>query len=460
MRRRNKLSNKIFIFFSLFFLIALVIILANFTPGLKGSIDQELRIIFNQSERIISYSPKNTFLNIINSIKYINANRNKYEKLKLDISFKNLKILKDERKKALSLGKNISRKKVPIKITHEGKTFNASARLKGGLADHYGNNKQFSLMIKIKKNQSINGMKEFSITQHVSRQFPQNVVYSEMLSSIGIASPKFITYRINLNGDDWGIMLAEEQYSDAYFELRKKKYSPIFKLTNEDNSDILRTLFKELKSDEEKKLINFINYKHGKIENSIYNRNDFKHFYYSYVLSHLKDFKYDLLNDRIGAKELGDYIDMDKFSKIFILSIIAGEYHALAYRNIRFYANPFTKKFEPIPTDWGSFKVRKILNENQLKEEFNLLINCNREVCNRHDHILYEKILNNKKFQDYFKINLQDFNKVIDYGQMKLKYLCEFQNDCREKFDSKLIRENLNFLKKNINYYQFFSYRD
>ena len=43
-----------------------------------------------------------------------------------------------------------------------------------------------------------------------------------MLSSIGIASPKFITYRINLNGDDWGIMLAEEQYSDAYFELRKK----------------------------------------------------------------------------------------------------------------------------------------------------------------------------------------------------------------------------------------------
>ena len=96
----------------------------------------------------------------------------------------------------------------------------------------------------------------------------------------------------------------------------------------------------------------------------------------------------------------------------------------------------------------GSFKVRKILNENQLKEEFNLLINCNREVCNRHDHILYEKILNNKKFQDYFKINLQDFNKVIDYGQMKLKYLCEFQNDCREKFDPKLIRENLNFLKK------------
>ena len=33
-------------------------------------------------------------------------------------------------------------------------------------------------------------------------------------------------------------MLAEEQYSDAYFELRRKKYAPIIKFTNEDNSYI------------------------------------------------------------------------------------------------------------------------------------------------------------------------------------------------------------------------------
>ena len=37
---------------------------------------------------------------------------------------------------------------------------------------------------------------KFSITQHVSRQFPQNVVYSEMLSSIRMTTPKFITYKL------------------------------------------------------------------------------------------------------------------------------------------------------------------------------------------------------------------------------------------------------------------------
>ena len=44
-------------------------------------------------------------------------------------------------------GINESRKKVPINIVLIMKT-TSSARLKGVLTDHYGNNKQFSLMIK------------------------------------------------------------------------------------------------------------------------------------------------------------------------------------------------------------------------------------------------------------------------------------------------------------------------
>ena len=243
MRIRKKILNKFFIFISLFFLLCSIFLLANITPGLKGSIDQELRIILKQTDRIFSYNIQRTFSNFYSSIRYINKNNNKYEKLNIDISFKNIRILKKERKEALLLGKNLSRKKVPIQISFNGKKYKASARLKGGLSDHYGNNKQFSLMIKIRKGQSIDGMREFSLTQHFSRQFPQNIVYSDMLSSLGLATPKFITYKINLNGDDWGLMLAEEQYSDAYFELREKKYSPTVKFTNEDNSDIFRTLF-------------------------------------------------------------------------------------------------------------------------------------------------------------------------------------------------------------------------
>ena len=37
-----------------------------------------------------------------------------------------------------------------------------------------------------------------------------------------------------MNGDDWGLMLAEEHYSNFYYELRNKPYFPTVKFTNED----------------------------------------------------------------------------------------------------------------------------------------------------------------------------------------------------------------------------------
>ena len=50
-----------------------------------------------------------------------------------------------------------------------------------------------------------------------------------------------------------------------------------------------------------------------------------------------------------------------------ILAIITGDYHALGYRNIRFYYNNDTK--DPIPTDWG-LVLKEIVNEDQLERIF------------------------------------------------------------------------------------------
>ena len=114
-------------------------------------------------------------------------------------------------------------------------------------------------MIKLKNNKSINGMSEFALTQHYTRQYPNNIFYSEILSALGLSAPNFITYKINLNGDDWGLMLAEEQYSNKYFETRNKEYYPTIKLTNEDNSDLRRILYSKFGSELMKKHTNFLN---------------------------------------------------------------------------------------------------------------------------------------------------------------------------------------------------------
>ena len=72
MRVRNKLSNKLKILFSIIFLLINITILAYLTPGLKGSIEQELRIFFKQTDRVISSSVNQTFKNLYSSFRYIN----------------------------------------------------------------------------------------------------------------------------------------------------------------------------------------------------------------------------------------------------------------------------------------------------------------------------------------------------------------------------------------------------
>ena len=278
--------------------------------------------------------------------------------------------------------------------------------MKGVLTDHYGNNKQFSLMIKLKNGKSINGMREFSLTQHYSRQYPQNVIYSNLLAKLDIATPNFFTYKIDLNGDDWGLMLAEEQYSDAYFELRRKKYSPIIKFTNEDNSYIYRILLKNFKNPKDVNAIDYLNFKHGKIENSFYNRKDFKNFYFENSISYINDLKFNLLLNKVPSSEYHNIFDMDKFSKILILSIISGEYHPLGFRNMRFYFNPFNQNFEPIPTDWGELNIREIKDFDQLENELEDLINC-KTRCSRQDYPLYERIFKNDVFLEKFESNLK-----------------------------------------------------
>ena len=95
--RGNSLKKKTIILF-IISIIFFIIFLGNLTPGLKGSIDQELRIYFKQTDRIISYSIKETLRNILIGIKNKYSNEIKYEKLELNISFQNYEILKNEKK--------------------------------------------------------------------------------------------------------------------------------------------------------------------------------------------------------------------------------------------------------------------------------------------------------------------------------------------------------------------------
>ena len=53
---------------------------------------------------------------------------------------------------------------------------------------------------------------------------------------------KITNGEIIFNNENWGLMLAEEQFSDTFYEKRKLKKSPIFKFTNDQIQNYINRL--------------------------------------------------------------------------------------------------------------------------------------------------------------------------------------------------------------------------
>jgi hypothetical protein len=408
---------------------------------LIANIAQELKIFsyqpaFEHSNASKYRKLKDILLGLINFAKYgYNA-----EILYIDISFKNLNIIKEDRSIALWAGINLFPRKVPVILRWKNKTYYAAARLKGDLPNHWGNNKQWSLKLELKKGESIEGFKEFSITKFAERQFPNNQLIAKGLSTAGIMTPRFVPMRVNLNGTNWGIMLAEEQYSNAYLELRRAKVAPIIKFTNEDITQIQIFLYgskKFSKTNLDKDIVDLLSKWKGQLEIDIFNqRNYINNPNYEGMISSAKSFNEGFILNTITSEEIEQFINIPMFAKVFASSLVWGDRHSLGRLNIRFYLNPYTGLLEPIPTDhlYNTFSYKNI------KELKIFLLNSSNLFFNH-------KILGLQSFQKEYLKALQKIEQSYQYIKEDLKNLCgSYGTRCVRTIDLNVIRDNLNLL--------------
>ena len=351
-----------------------------------------------------------------------------YEKIKINISFSNYNKIKKDRLKALKTGTLLSPKKVPATIIYQNKKFKAKIRLKGDLANHWAVNKQWSLKIELRNGKSINGMKEFSITKLKERAFPENLIIGNQFSRMGLISPNFKIYKTNINGINWGLMIAEEQFSNVFLENRKLKDSLIFKLTNDVNFKILQ--LKGLNIDKKNLLLK----KQGKIEVDIYNKKkiDKK----KYLKNHetlIKSINV-ILNSEYSDSEkstmLKNYFNVEKFAKLLANAMFYNSFHSLWFTNLRFYLNPYNLKIEPIPTDNIYVKPHKTLNEYTKKLES---INT-----------LFRIFWDDKNFISAYKKSLNQILYNIEKMKIDSVELCsKFEDYCRKTIDFKDLEEHI-----------------
>ena len=441
---KQKIRNKL-IFFYFTILFSFIFIVLIFTPGIKGNLEQELRIITKNP--IIIDTNKKILFNISNF--YISLGdifkSNNFEKIKININYINFDKLRKDREKSLKKGMLINPTKVDLNVEWQNKKYPAVARLKGDFNDHRNYNKQWSLKINLKNSKTILGMNEFSIQNHKSRNFPFNFLISKNLNRVGLNVPEFHTFNVNLNGYDWGLMLAEEHFTKEYLEKRKLKNNIIFKLSYEEKIKFEHLYLNKniISNDEFKYLTKWIDIFSVDFHNKskILKKNDIvekKRLLNFYSLMQTLNEEIYFNDSRANNILIDKYFDVQAFARMFVSSLAWGEadFHSMSLNNTRFYINPYTLKITPIPADYD-FIFLQGYKLNEIQESINKL------------PYFYKHLIKHKNFQISYLEAVAEFEKEFSNIFNDHQQICKQYNEiCLKLFDKQKLIKNVEKLKK------------
>ena len=286
--------------------------------------------------------------------------------MNIDIQFEELEKLKKDREKALKIRHLNNPQKINISITHGNKKFRATARLKGDQPAHWSNIKQWSLRIKLKKNETLFKMNEFSLTIPQERDYPNIFVFSKMLKENNILTPTHKLVNVTMNGNDWGIMTLEEQFHDSFYAFNKLKEAPILKITNENDftiSSIISApegIYSNEKVSNVDDIIKWQNLKPKYIIKKILNKTNIPNKNTNEtLLSIFKPQEVIIKKEENYLNKINQYIDVRAFARASALTAFWGDAHSNISFNSRYYINPYNLKIRPILTDSVLGKVDK-----------------------------------------------------------------------------------------------------
>ena len=273
-------------------------------------------------------------------------------------------------------------------------------------------------------------MNEFSVSVFTERDFPYNYVISNLMREYNILTPRYETVNIHLNGDDWGLMLLEEQFSDSFYAKNRIKEAPIFKMTNEND-----IMIKALIDQEFENVSDIIKWQ-GKLETKIYNKNKIlkktnipntkTNENLTSIFKNLQEVV--ALEEKKYLPSLINYINIESFAKVVAITAIFGDMHTTHSTNSRYYLNPYNLKIEPVLTDPFHTEIDKDFFQGY--------------------NTLYSNIFYSKNFQNIYLKTLKEINNNF------FKIENSFNNTCKDFGKNCQNLVELDVLKKK---YQFFS---
>jgi hypothetical protein len=244
------------------------------------------------------------------------------EVLRIDLKHINVQQLEYQRSAALKGVKEFSY--VPAALTYNNLKFKTKLRLKGDRKIHFDHLDTASFRIKIKGDQTLWGMKFFSLHKPRARNYIHEWIFLHMMKREGLVTPRYKFVSLVVNGKDNGIYAVEEHYTKLLLERNRSREGPILRFdestgTKYNTSTV--TPYEQNKWLSEEKLP--VTQK---------------------AIQLLEGY-------RRGELPFGDVFDVKKWAVFFAVADLTSTQHALISKSLRLYYNPITSRLEPIPFD-------------------------------------------------------------------------------------------------------------
>lgn len=271
----------------------------------------------------------------------------------IDIAFEDYESLLNDRDQAVAMGHAIQLdfQEVKADLIIDGNKKKVKISLKGLLDTHWLVKRRMSLKIKVLDDETVMNFKEFSIQKPRERQWPYNYINEHLSSKLGILSTNTKPVRVFLNGEKWGVMLAEESIGKTFLENKERLNSLIFKFGDE------RIWFEGWSADP----LNLYRISDSSVVYKIYNGKKF--LVNDQNMLNRKRMSY-VLQEKI--KHSTELFDAELMNKAFMLASAWGTYHNLLNNNTSYYLNPYDLQLEPITRD--QYPIQPITNKELVEQ--------------------------------------------------------------------------------------------
>jgi hypothetical protein len=286
------------------------------------------------------------------------------KRLVLDIKHENFQKLAYQRELALQRGVLISGGEdeyVPARLGYGEQSVKVKVRLKGDWVDHLTGPK-WSYRVKVRGEDTLFGMKNFSLQHPKARRFVYEWAFHEALAREDLLPLRYEFVELTVNGKDLGVYALEEHFDKRLVEHRNRREGPILKFDESLHwADILATGDTGNESP-----TGMRGFRAAAIDSfRAPSRAEEPDLWKVMVAatSVLEAF-------RAGEIAVAQAFDSRKLATYFALADVLGAEHAAVWHNFRFYYDPIATRLEPIGFDGNAgAPLHNVLGSKELLEE-------------------------------------------------------------------------------------------